>query len=110
MRYLACSSAPSSWGADPPNLSQGPLSVTTGRVRKAIFPAAGLGTRFLPLTKAQPKEMLPLGDTPTIQYGVEAAFASGIEEVIMVPGGGKRAIVDHFDRSLQLEHYLTMRG
>src|SRR3989442_14951000 len=110
MRALACSSAPSSWGADPPNLSQGPLSVTTGRVRKAIFPAAGLGTRFLPLTKAQPKEMLPLVDKPTIQYGVEEAIASGIEEVIMVTGGGKRAIVDHFDRSLELEHYLKLRG
>ena len=83
----------------------------TGRsVRKAIFPAAGLGTRFLPVTKAQPKEMLPLVDKPTIQYGVEEAIASGIEQVIMVTGGGKRAIVDHFDRSLDLEHYLTDRG
>ena len=79
-------------------------------VRKAIFPAAGLGTRFLPVTKAQPKEMLPLVDKPTIQYGVEEAVASGIEQVIMVTGGGKRAIVDHFDRSLELEHYLEMRG
>jgi UTP--glucose-1-phosphate uridylyltransferase len=79
-------------------------------VRKAIFPAAGLGTRFLPLTKAQPKEMLPLVDKPTIQYGVEEAIASGIEQVIMVTGGGKRAIVDHFDRSVALEHYLMARG
>ena len=79
-------------------------------VRKAIFPAAGLGTRFLPVTKAQPKEMLPLVDKPTIQYGVEEAIASGIEQVIMVTGGGKRAIVDHFDRSLELEHYLEARG
>ena len=79
-------------------------------VKKAIFPAAGLGTRFLPVTKAQPKEMLPLVDKPTIQYGVEEAIASGIEQVIMVTGGGKRAIVDHFDRSLELEHYLTDRG
>jgi UTP--glucose-1-phosphate uridylyltransferase len=79
-------------------------------VRKAIFPAAGLGTRFLPVTKAQPKEMLPLVDKPTIQYGVEEAIASGIEQVIMVTGGGKRAIVDHFDRSLELEHYLRKRG
>ncbi|TAN33457.1 UTP--glucose-1-phosphate uridylyltransferase GalU [bacterium] len=79
-------------------------------VRKAIFPAAGLGTRFLPVTKAQPKEMLPLVDKPTIQYGVEEAIASGIEQVIMVTGGGKRAIVDHFDRSLELEHYLSLRG
>ncbi len=79
-------------------------------VRKAIFPAAGLGTRFLPVTKAQPKEMLPLVDKPTIQYGVEEAIASGIEQVIMVTGGGKRAIVDHFDRSVELEHYLNERG
>ena len=84
--------------------------MTTPSVRKAIFPAAGLGTRFLPVTKAQPKEMLPLVDKPTIQYGVEEAIASGIEQVIMVTGGGKRAIVDHFDRSLELEHYLEERG
>src|SRR5256714_12832739 len=75
-------------------------------VRKAIFPAAGLGTRFLPVTKAQPKEMLPLVDKPTFQYGVEEAIASGIEQVIMVTGGGKSAIADHFDRSVPLEHYL----
>ncbi|HEX4212656.1 MAG TPA: UTP--glucose-1-phosphate uridylyltransferase GalU [Candidatus Dormibacteraeota bacterium] len=81
-----------------------------GTVRKAIFPAAGLGTRFLPVTKAQPKEMLPLVDKPTIQYGVEEAIASGIDEVVMVTGGGKRAIVDHFDRSLELEFYLKDRG
>ncbi len=79
-------------------------------IKKAIFPAAGLGTRFLPVTKAQPKEMLPLVDKPTIQYGVEEAIASGIEQVIMVTGGGKRAIVDHFDRSVELEHYLQERG
>jgi UTP--glucose-1-phosphate uridylyltransferase len=84
--------------------------MTMPPVRKAIFPAAGLGTRFLPVTKAQPKEMLPLVDKPTIQYGVEEAIASGIEQVIMVTGGGKRAIVDHFDRSLELEHYLAQRG
>lgn len=84
--------------------------MTSATVRKAIFPAAGLGTRFLPVTKAQPKEMLPLVDKPTIQYGVEEAIASGIEQVIMVTGGGKRAIVDHFDRSLELEHYLRERG
>jgi UTP--glucose-1-phosphate uridylyltransferase len=82
----------------------------TSAVTKAIFPAAGLGTRFLPVTKAQPKEMLPLVDKPTVQYGVEEAIASGIEQVIMVTGGGKRAIVDHFDRSLELEHYLVQRG
>ncbi len=79
-------------------------------VVKAVFPAAGLGTRFLPVTKAQPKEMLPLVDKPTIQYGVEEAIASGIEEVIMVTGGGKRAIVDHFDRSREIELYLEQRG
>ena len=79
-------------------------------VRKAIITAAGLGTRFLPATKAMPKEMLPLVDKPAIQYSVEEAIASGIEEVIMVTGGGKRAIVDHFDRSLELEHYLHERG
>src|SRR5207237_1148277 len=79
-------------------------------VRKAIFPAAGLGTRFLPVTKAQPKEMLPLVDKPTIQYGVEEAIESGIEEVIMVIGGGKRAIVDHFDRAHEIEYYLQDRG
>src|ERR1700716_4509258 len=83
--------------------------MTMPQVRKAIFPAAGLGTRFLPVTKAQPKEMLPLVDKPTIQYGVEEAIASGIEQVIMVTGGGKRAIVDHFDRSVDLEHYLQQR-
>ena len=78
-------------------------------VRKAVFPAAGLGTRFLPATKAQPKEMLPLVDKPTIQYGIEEAIASQIEQVIMVTGGGKRAIVDHFDRSHELEFYLRDR-
>ncbi len=84
--------------------------MSTLPVRKAIITAAGLGTRFLPATKAQPKEMLPLVDKPAIQYSVEEAIASGIEEVIMVTGGGKRAIVDHFDRSLELEHYLRERG
>src|SRR3977135_3209569 len=86
------------------------LTMTTGRVRKAIFPAAGLGTRFLPVTKAQPKEMLPLVDKPSIQYGVEEAIASGISHIVMVAGGGKRAIFDHFDRSRELEHYLELRG
>ena len=80
------------------------------KVTKAVITAAGLGTRFLPVTKAQPKEMLPLVDKPTIQYGVEEAIASGIDEVIFVTGGGKRAIVDHFDRSLELEYYLEQRG
>ena len=79
-------------------------------VRKAVFPAAGLGTRFLPATKAQPKEMLPLVDKPTIQYVVEEAVASGLTEVIIVTGRGKRAIEDHFDASFELEYYLQDRG
>jgi len=73
------------------------------RVRKAVIPAAGLGTRFLPATKAQPKEMLPLVDKPIIQYVVEEAVASGIEDIIIVTGRGKRSIEDHFDRNLELE-------
>jgi UTP--glucose-1-phosphate uridylyltransferase len=83
--------------------------VARPEVRKAVFPAAGLGTRFLPVTKAQPKEMLPLVDKPSIQYGVEEAIASGISHIVMVTGGGKRAIFDHFDRSRELEHYLQQR-
>ena len=76
------------------------------RIRKAVFPAAGLGTRFLPATKASPKEMLPLVDKPLIQYGVEEAVDSGIEEVVIITGRGKRAIEDHFDVSFELEHEL----
>lgn len=76
------------------------------RIRKAVFPAAGLGTRFLPATKAMPKEMLPLVDRPLIQYVVEEARASGIHEVILITGRGKRAIEDHFDISLELEYFL----
>jgi UTP--glucose-1-phosphate uridylyltransferase len=79
-------------------------------VRKAVFPAAGLGTRFLPATKAAPKEMLPLVDKPLIQYGVEEAAASGIESVIIVTGRGKSAIEDHFDVSFELETVLRERG
>jgi len=79
-------------------------------IRKAVFPAAGLGTRFLPATKAQPKEMLPIVDKPIIQYGVEEAVASGIDQIIVVTGRDKRAIVDHFDISFELEHYLKDRG
>jgi len=82
----------------------------TSRVRKAIFPAAGLGTRFLPATKAQPKEMLPLVDKPIIQYGVEEAVASGVENFILVTGRGKNAIEDHFDVSVELESFLETRG
>src|SRR5665647_1562605 len=76
------------------------------RIRKAIIPAAGLGTRFLPATKAMPKEMLPIVDKPTIQYIVEEAIESGIEDIIIVTGKGKRAIEDHFDSSFELEQNL----
>lgn len=79
-------------------------------VRKAVIPAAGLGTRFLPATKASPKEMLPLVDKPLIQYTVEEAVASGIEDIIVVTGRGKRAIEDHFDRSVELEENLKGTG
>ena len=79
------------------------------RVRKAVFPAAGLGTRFLPATKAQPKEMLPLVDKPLIQYGVEEAIQSGIQNILIVTGRGKSAIEDHFDVSFELEHLLESR-
>ncbi len=80
------------------------------KVRKGVFPAAGLGTRFLPATKAQPKEMLPLVDKPMIQYVVEEAAASGLSEIIIVTGRGKRAIEDHFDAAFELEYYLADRG
>ena len=80
------------------------------KVRKAIIPAAGLGTRFLPATKAQPKEMLPIVDKPTIQYIVEEAINSGIEEILIVTGRNKRAIEDHFDRSVELELELKNKG
>jgi UTP--glucose-1-phosphate uridylyltransferase len=79
-------------------------------IRKAVFPAAGLGTRFLPATKAQPKEMLPLVDKPIIQYGVEEAVASGVNNIILVTGRGKNAIEDHFDVSVELETFLESRG
>jgi UTP--glucose-1-phosphate uridylyltransferase len=79
-------------------------------VRKALFPAAGLGTRFLPATKAQPKEMLPLVDKPIIQYGVEEALAAGCEQIIIITGRGKSAIEDHFDTSYELEKMLEDKG
>ncbi len=82
----------------------------TMKVRKAVFPAAGLGTRFLPATKAQPKEMLPLVDKPIIQYGVEEALAAGCDQIIIITGRGKNAIEDHFDVSYELEHMLEERG
>ncbi len=80
------------------------------KIRKAVFPAAGFGTRFLPVTKAQPKEMLPVVDKPVIQYLVEEAVAAGIEEIIIVTGRGKRAIEDHFDYSFELEYNLVEKG
>lgn len=80
------------------------------RVRKAIIPAAGFGTRFLPATKAQPKEMLPIVDKPTIQYIVEEAVAAGIEDILIITGRNKRAIEDHFDRNAELEHFLSGKG
>ncbi|MBV8477536.1 MAG: UTP--glucose-1-phosphate uridylyltransferase GalU [Acidobacteria bacterium] len=80
------------------------------KVRKAVFPAAGLGTRFLPATKAQPKEMLPLVDKPIIQYGVEEALAAGCDQIIIVTGRGKTAIEDHFDQSYELESLLQAKG
>ena len=81
-----------------------------GPIRKAVFPAAGLGTRFLPATKAQPKEMLVLVDKPVIQYGVEEAVASGVDNIVIVTGRGKNAIEDHFDVAVELESYLEQRG
>ena len=83
---------------------------TVKKVRKAVIPAAGLGTRFLPATKAQPKEMLPIVDKPAIQYIVEEARASGIEDILIITGRNKRAIEDHFDRSLELELMLKRSG
>jgi UTP--glucose-1-phosphate uridylyltransferase len=82
----------------------------SGSIRKAVFPAAGLGTRFLPATKAQPKEMLVLVDKPVIQYGVEEAVQSGVNDVVIVTGRGKNAIEDHFDVAVELESFLEQRG
>ncbi len=86
------------------------ISAVKTLIRKAVFPAAGLGTRFLPATKAQPKEMLPLVDKPIIQYGVEEAVASGLDDIILVTGRGKNAIEDHFDVAVELETFLEARG
>jgi UTP--glucose-1-phosphate uridylyltransferase len=80
------------------------------KVQKAVIPAAGLGTRFLPATKAQPKEMLPVVDKPAIQYVVEEAVRTGIRDILIVTGRGKRTLEDHFDRSFELEHYLETSG
>ena len=79
-------------------------------VRKAVVPAAGFGTRFLPATKAQPKEMLPIVDTPAIQYIIQEAIDSGIEEILIITGRSKRAIEDHFDSNVELENLLQMQG
>src|SRR5215475_3710826 len=79
-------------------------------IRKAVFPVAGLGTRFLPATKASPKEMLPIVDKPLIQYAAEEAVAAGITELIFITGRGKRAIEDHFDKAFELEVELESRG
>ena len=86
------------------------MDAVKNSVRKVVFPAAGLGTRFLPATKAQPKEMLPLVDKPIIQYGVEEAVQSGIDNIIIVTGRGKNAIEDHFDVNIELESFLQQRG
>ncbi len=82
----------------------------TKTVKKAVIPAAGLGTRFLPATKAQPKEMLPIVDKPTIQYVVEEAVEAELEDILIITGRGKRAVEDHFDRTLELEHFLRQKG
>ena len=82
----------------------------SSRVRKAVIPAAGLGTRFLPATKSQPKEMLPVVDKPSIQYVVEEAVRAGLTDILIITGRGKRAIEDHFDRNFELEHYLESDG
>src|SRR5213076_729600 len=79
-------------------------------VTKAVIPAAGLGTRFLPATKAAPKEMLPVVDKPAIQYVVEEAVGAGITDILVISGRGKRTIEDHFDRSFELEYYLETKG
>src|ERR1700694_4039362 len=79
-------------------------------VRKAVIPAAGLGTRFLPASKAQPKEMLPLVDKPAIQWVVEEAVRAGITDILVITGRGKRSLEDHFDRSFELEYYLERAG
>ena len=82
----------------------------TSPVRKAVIPAAGMGTRFLPATKSQPKEMLPIVDKPSIQYVVEEAALAGLRDVLVITGRGKRAIEDHFDRNFELEYYLEQDG
>ena len=82
----------------------------SNKIRKAVIPAAGLGTRFLPATKAQPKEMLPIVDKPAIQHVVEEAVRAGIRDILIITGRGKRTLEDHFDRSFELEYYLEAAG
>ena len=79
-------------------------------IKKAVIPAAGYGTRFLPATKAQPKEMLSIIDTPVIQYVVEEALQAGLDDILMITGRGKRAIIDHFDRTVEMEYFLKEKG
>src|SRR3954451_20467116 len=86
------------------------VPMSGSRVTKAVIPAAGLGTRFLPATKAQPKEMLPVVDKPAIQYVVEEAVAAGIDDILIITGRSKRSLEDHFDRNFELEYYLEERG
>src|SRR3954466_14159745 len=86
------------------------MSPTVKRVRKAVIPAAGMGTRFLPATKSTPKEVLPIVDKPAIQYVVEEAVAAGITDILIITGRKKRAIEDHFDRNFELEHPLAQQG
>jgi UTP--glucose-1-phosphate uridylyltransferase len=88
----------------------GNISSSQQKVTKAVIPAAGLGTRFLPATKAQPKEMLPIVDKPAIQYVVEEAVRAGIEDILIITGRGKRTLEDHFDRNFELEYYLEQKG
>ena len=106
------------WAGDGSGIGRG-LSATTAaqygrgpmaRVRKAVIPAAGLGTRFLPATKSQPKEMLPIVDKPSIQYVIEEAVQAGLTDILVITGRGKRAIEDHFDRNFELEFYLEQGG
>ena len=92
------------------DLKKGEIKVKEKKIRKAIIPAAGLGTRFLPATKAQPKEMLPIVDKPTLQYIIEECVASGIEEILIITGRNKKSIEDHFDRSVELEMELEKAG
>src|SRR3954451_19693069 len=86
------------------------VPMSGSRVTKAVIPAAGLGTRFLPATKAQPKEMLPVVDKPAIQYVVEEAVAAGIDDILIITGRSKRSIEDHFDRQFELEYHLDKSG